>query len=154
MTDRRGFTLIEILVVMSIILVLAVMIIPGLAGGRYLAKKAATRTEIANMETALNLYEADYGAYPEDAEDNSSKPLVEALGGKSKEGEPAKKTYYPFKKSRVINDEYYSEFNKKFCYRENASEKPKDDTIMKNPDSFDIWTHDGKVKEDGINNWD
>ncbi|MBI5779830.1 MAG: prepilin-type N-terminal cleavage/methylation domain-containing protein [Planctomycetes bacterium] len=167
MTDRKewvtrtpvqrcaGFTLIEILVVMSIILVLAVMIVPGLAGSRYMAKKAAARTEIANLETALSMYEADFGAYPED-DDDSSKPLVEALGGKTEEGKPPKKTYYPFKKSRINEGDgkYYSEFKKPFCYRENASEEDKEGKEMENKDSFDIWTDNGKGDDKGINNWD
>lgn len=150
-----GFTLIEILVVMSIILVLAVMIVPGLVNAKYLSKKAATRTEIANMETALNLYESDYGAYPDDDEDNSSKPLMEALTGDPNpgEGKQPRKTYYQFKASRIIDGEYCSEFKKPFFYRENASVTEKTDD-MKNKDSFDIWTDNGKKNETGINNWD
>ena len=156
MKDRRGgFTLVELIVVISIIMVLAAMIIPGLAKGQYLSKKAATKSEISNMETALALYESDYGAYPEDDEDNySSKKMVDALNGKTEEGQPRKKTYYPFKPKQIIDGEYYSVFNKPFYYRENASEETKDVTIMKNPDKFDIWTSDGKKVDDGINNWD
>jgi prepilin-type N-terminal cleavage/methylation domain-containing protein len=157
MTDRRcGFTLIELIVVISIIMVLAAMIIPGLANGGWLAKKAATKSEISNMETALALYESDYGAYPADDADNSSKPLVDALKGdsKPKEGETRKKAYYPFKPKQIVDGEYRSVLNKPFYYRENASETTKDDTIMKNLDTFDIWTSDGKKIDDGINNWD
>ncbi|MEW6027443.1 MAG: prepilin-type N-terminal cleavage/methylation domain-containing protein [Planctomycetota bacterium] len=151
-----GFTLVEILVVISIIAVLAVMIIPGLVKSRYLAKKAATRTEIANMETALGLYAADYGVYPDDDEDDSTKKLVEALKGDPNppEGGQPRKTYYPFKKSRLNDGEYYSEFDKPFKYRENASETEKDENEMKNLDTFDIWTDDAKGNEKGINNWD
>ena len=164
MKDRRGgFTLVEIIVVISIIMVLAAMIIPGLAKGQYLSKKAATKSEISNMETALALYESDYGAYPEDDEDNySSKKMVDALNGKTEEGQPRKKTYYPFKKKQFNKDgEYYSVLNQPFYYQENASVTTKDDTIMKNLDTFDIWTSDGKNIKDGknkdgpnINNWD
>ena len=161
MKDRRGgFTLVELIVVISIIMVLAAMIIPGLAKGQYLSKKAATKSEISNMETALALYESDYGAYPEDDEDDSSKPLVEALQGKTEEGKPRKKTYYPFKKKQIINGEYYSVFNQPFYYQENASVTPKPED-MKNPDTFIIWTSDGKNIKDvknkdgpNINNWD
>ena len=154
---RDGFTLIEVIVVISIIMVLAAIIIPGLANGQYLSKKAATKSEISGMELALALYESDYGAYPEDEESNSSKPMVDALKGNPNpgEGEARKKTYYPFKTRQFNKDgEYYSVLNKPFYYRENASEKTKDDTIMKNLDKFDIWTSDGKGKDEGINNWD
>jgi prepilin-type N-terminal cleavage/methylation domain-containing protein len=152
MTDRRGFTLVEILVVMSIIMVLAVMIIPGLVKSRYLAKKAAVRSEIANIETAINMYEADYGGYPAEAESNSSRALVDALNGDRK-AEPPRKNYFPFKAKRIINGEYYSELKRPFYYRENASEKTKTDE-MKKADTYDIWTHDAKDDEFGINNWD
>ncbi|HLD35422.1 MAG TPA: prepilin-type N-terminal cleavage/methylation domain-containing protein [Planctomycetota bacterium] len=157
MTDKRGgFTLVELIVVISIIMVLAAMIIPGLTRGQYLTKKAATKSEISSMETSLALYESDYGAYPTEVDGNSSRALVDALKGNSKsdEGQPRRKAYYPFKAKQIVDGEYYSVFNKPFYYRENASEQTKDDTIMKNPDTFDIWTSDGKKTDDGINNWD
>jgi len=153
MKDRAGgFTLIEVIVVISIIMVLAVMILPGLIKGQYLAKKAGAESEIANMETALQLYESDYGGYPADIEGNSSKALVDALNGDRK-ADPPRKTYYPFKTKQIVGGEYCSVFNKPFYYRENASEKIKTEE-MKKPDSFDIWTSDGKKTDDGINNWD
>lgn len=152
MINRRGFTLVEILVVMSIIMVLAVMVIPGLVKGRYLAKKVATRSEIANIETALSVYESDYGGYPSEADGYSSLSLIEALNGDRK-SDPPRKNYFPFKSKRIIGGEYYSEFNKPFYYRENASNSTKADD-MKNPDTYDIWTHDGRDDEFGINNWD
>ena len=150
---RNGFTLVELIVV--IIMVLAAMIIPGLTKGQYLSKKAATKSEISNMETALALYESDYGAYPDDDEDNSSKNLVDALKGNSQpeEGQARKKAYYPFKSKQIIDGEYYSVLNKPFKYRENASEATKTEE-MKNPDTFDIWTSDGRSSDEGINNWD
>lgn len=149
---RNGFTLIEILIVMSIIMVLAVMIIPGLVNSRYLVKKATTKTEITQMESAIAMYESDYGAYPVGLDNNSSKALVDALNGDRK-ADPPRKNYFPFKAKRIIDGEYYSEFNKPFYYRENASKKTKTEE-MKKPDSYDIWTSDGKKDDTGINNWD
>jgi general secretion pathway protein G len=153
MTDKRaGFTLIEVIVVISIIMVLAGLLLPGLVKGQYLAKRAGTEAEVANMETALALYESDYGGYPADVDGNSSKPLVDALKGDRK-ADPPRKTYYTFKPKQIIDGAYYSVFNKPFYYRENASEKTKTEE-MKKPDSYDIWTSDGKKEDQGINNWD
>ncbi|MDI6732555.1 MAG: prepilin-type N-terminal cleavage/methylation domain-containing protein [Planctomycetota bacterium] len=150
--DRTGFTLIEVIVVLSIILVLASLVIPGLVKGRYLSRKAATRAEISEMERAIAMYNSDYGAYPSDSSDNSSSALLDALKGDPK-ADPPRRPYYKFLPKRIANNEYKSIFDKPFYYRENESEKTKTDE-MKNPFTFDIWTHDGKDKADGINNWE
>ena len=62
---RRGFTLIEIMVVVIIIGLLAGMIGPSLFGKGKQAKLAAARADIeSNIATALDLYEVDNGRYP------------------------------------------------------------------------------------------
>jgi general secretion pathway protein G len=62
---KNGFTLIEILLVVVIILVLAAMIVPNFAGRGEQARTAAARADIeANLAAALDLYELDNGRYP------------------------------------------------------------------------------------------
>jgi prepilin-type N-terminal cleavage/methylation domain-containing protein len=63
-TATRGFTLIELLVVISIIAVLAGMLLPVLGIAKTRAKAAKAKTEISNLMTAVNQYEADYHRYP------------------------------------------------------------------------------------------
>jgi len=63
-TATRGFTLIELLVVISIIAVLAGMLLPVLGIAKTRAKVAKAKTEISNLMTAINQYEADYHRYP------------------------------------------------------------------------------------------
>jgi prepilin-type N-terminal cleavage/methylation domain-containing protein len=63
-TATRGFTLIELLVVISIIAVLAGMLLPVLGIAKTKAKVAKAKTELSNLMTAINQYEADYHRYP------------------------------------------------------------------------------------------
>ena len=62
---RKGFTLIEIMLVVIIISVLSAMVIPRLVGRSEQARVAAARADIeANISVALDLYELDNGGYP------------------------------------------------------------------------------------------
>ncbi len=64
MKQREGFTLVEILVVVTIIVILAtlvgVRVIPRLGE----AKQAKAVADIARLKTALSLYRLDTGMYP------------------------------------------------------------------------------------------
>src|SRR3989338_1620067 len=62
---QRGFTLIEILLVVIIIGTLAAMMVPRFAGRSDQARKAAAKADIeVNIATALKLYELDNGFFP------------------------------------------------------------------------------------------
>src|SRR3989338_1129755 len=63
--NQKGFTLIEIMLVVIIIGVLAAMVIPNLSGRGEQARRAAAKADIeANLSAALDLYELDNGRYP------------------------------------------------------------------------------------------
>ncbi|MBN2450503.1 MAG: type II secretion system protein [Lentisphaeria bacterium] len=65
MTTRRNrFTLIELLVVIGIIAVLAGMLLPALSAARNHARKTKAKTEMKALQTAMALYEGDYGVPP------------------------------------------------------------------------------------------
>ncbi len=63
--QKKGFTLIEILLVVVIIGALSAMIIPRLTGRSEQAKVTAAKADInAHIATALKLYELDNGFFP------------------------------------------------------------------------------------------
>ena len=64
-TDCRGFTLIELMVVIVILGILAGLIIPRIMGRPEEAKQLKAKMTIESLETALNLYKLDNGGYPD-----------------------------------------------------------------------------------------
>src|SRR5882724_8118971 len=60
----RGFTLIEIMVVITILGILAALIVPRVVGRTDDARVAAARQDIASLMQALKLYRLDNSRYP------------------------------------------------------------------------------------------
>ena len=63
LVSKRGFTLVEIMLVVIIIGVLAAMVVPRFAGRTEQAKIARAKSDIAAIGLALDLYELDLGQY-------------------------------------------------------------------------------------------
>lgn len=59
-----AFTLLEILVVISILGLLAALLVPSLLGARLQARQKAARAELEQIVLALGLYESKFGDYP------------------------------------------------------------------------------------------
>ena len=63
-TNNRGFTLIELMVVVIILGILAMYIGPKLLGRTEEAKITQARVQMEGLETALKLYKMDNSVYP------------------------------------------------------------------------------------------
>ncbi len=60
----RGFTLIEMLIVIVVIAILALIVIPRLLGAGRKAKEASLRGDLHQLRNAVQQFEADCGDYP------------------------------------------------------------------------------------------
>jgi general secretion pathway protein G len=104
--DNRGFTLIELMVVIIILGVLAMYVAPKIMGRPGEARQVKARLDIQNLETALKLYKLDTGMYP--TTDQGLQALVE----KPETGNVPKKWKDGgyLEKSRVPKDPWGNEF--------------------------------------------
>jgi len=64
MKQQKGFTLIEIMVVIIILGLLAGLVLPKFLGQEEKAKREVTKTQIRSLESALDAYRLDNGFYP------------------------------------------------------------------------------------------
>ena len=72
---RKGFTLIEIMLVVIILGVLAAMVVPKLTGRSDEARRSVAKTDIeSNLALAIDLYEVDTGEYPSSLGDLTKAP--------------------------------------------------------------------------------
>ena len=66
---ENGFTLVEMLLVITIIGILAALVVPKMVGRSEQARQAATRADISSIKTALDAFEVDNGFYPKSLQD-------------------------------------------------------------------------------------
>lgn len=72
MKNRRrrssGFTFLEIILVVSIIVILAGIVGPSLVGRSRKAQVSATKTQLSNIQTSLQAFEVAVGRFPTSSE--------------------------------------------------------------------------------------
>jgi general secretion pathway protein G len=84
LSSQQGFTLLEVMVVVVIIAIMAAAVAPALIGNIDDAQKKRVISDLASIETSLNLYKLDNFQYP------STDQGLEALVSKPSGDPPAK----------------------------------------------------------------
>src|ERR1700686_5060813 len=70
--SRNAFTLIELLIVISIIIILMGLLFPAFRGAQDQAKKVQAKNDLTQIVTAVNAYYTEYGKYPPVATDDDA----------------------------------------------------------------------------------
>ncbi|MEK7702903.1 MAG: type II secretion system major pseudopilin GspG [Nitrospirota bacterium] len=136
---QKGFTLIEIMVVVTILAFLAVLVVPKFMGRTDDAKLVSAKVQIKNFGQGLDLYKIDSGVYP------STDQGLEALVTKPTIGEIPKR----WREGGYLTKVPLDPWGNKYSYLSPGSHG-----------DFDISSHgaDGEAGGDGknadIQNWD
>lgn len=73
--NKKGFTLVELIIVIAILGILTAIAVPKFSGFTTKAKTSADAANIKTIQNAVHVYEAEKGAYPQDVA--AMKKLVE-----------------------------------------------------------------------------
>jgi len=132
--NNRGFTLIELMLVVIIIGALVAMVMPRLAGRSEQAKVQAAQADVsANIATALKLYELDNGRYPSSEDGGLNALLAKPSTGSNWNG--------PYLEKKPIDP-----WGREYVYKSPGTHRSYD---------YDLYSlgHDGQESEDDVKNW-
>lgn len=134
---RRGFSLVELMIVLAILVLLAGLVLPRLLGSQDKADRQATQTQISSFESALDMYKIDNRSFP-----NTEDGLAALLKAPEDEGR-AKNWDGPYM-DELPTDPWGNPYSYEYPPTEGAKDAPH------------IWSNgpDGESgTEDDIQNW-
>jgi prepilin-type N-terminal cleavage/methylation domain-containing protein len=178
-SPRRGFTLIEILIVISIIAVLSSLVLASVSIGKERALVSTATSMVHALDVALENYAQDEGRYPgsdlqTDPERNDFPLLFEALFGEPKPGgsggrsapygrfkeadvrvwDRAQDRYRPATRSEILDpkrEKYLSDpWEQVYIYRSNRGKQAQ--VWMRNLRGADIYSMGPDERDDTIAN--
>lgn len=131
---RRGFTLIEVMLVLVILVILASLVAMALGPQQRKAKLRAAQAQIGLFEPMLDMFHQDLDAYP------STQSGLNALRYQPNDvANPAKWTG-PYIKSEIPTDPW----DRPYQYQSPGTH---------NPDSYDLWSMGPPNENTIIGNW-
>lgn len=86
--NRRGFTLIELMIVMSIVGILASIAAPNFRWGLIKAKETVLREQLYTLNSTIDQFFADQGKYPESLQELVDKTYLPRLPKDPFTGQP------------------------------------------------------------------
>jgi prepilin-type N-terminal cleavage/methylation domain-containing protein len=151
---RKGFTLVELLVVIVIISLLAALLLPALVRALCLGKQGAAQARVDQLSQATQMYYTDNAAYPENG------PGSTTLSLRLQQLSSQKLMYVEFKPGDLdLSGSILSPLpGAAILYYQNNrlvnAPNPNPATwVGNNKQSFDIWTVDCGGDPQGIRNW-
>ncbi len=132
----RGFTLIELVVVMTIIAILAGALTINFVNRRKMAKRTRALQDMVTIETALDLYAADNGSAP------TTEQGLEALITKPSSAPAPENWNGPYLKKRTVPSDPW---NNEYVYRSPGEY---------DPEGYDLICYGEDGKPGGTSEWD
>ncbi|MGC6426512.1 MAG: type II secretion system protein [Akkermansiaceae bacterium] len=110
---RKGFTLVELLVVVAIIAILATMAVAGASMAKNAANKTKAKAAISELTTAISSFSDEQNTLPlaegegETAEKRTDNELMDVLCGINEDENPNKIAYFSYRKAKGKNNNYW-----------------------------------------------
>jgi type II secretion system protein G len=150
-TGKRGFTLMELLVVMVIIIIIAASVLTVIPGMRVKAQKKATRVFMDRLEIAIEQYYDDNRTYPPTGITNLKTTLQPS--------DSTSKQYIEFDDDELVNDsgniKIIDKWGNPFVYESSSPNNNETtyDLYSKGPDGITSSSPNDGNDADDINNW-
>jgi prepilin-type N-terminal cleavage/methylation domain-containing protein len=103
--DNRGFTMIELLIVLVIVSCLCAIAIPAFSKARDSARAARCKADISTLQNQIALFQTERGTLPPGLSDLPSASTKDPWG-RDYEYTPGGKTYLDINNSTFLNDDY------------------------------------------------